>query len=146
VSSDSDLYQLLSPKVTIWNPIKKTIFNLKSFQDKYRISASMWADVKAIAGCNSDDIPGVKGVGDITAIKYLSGNLKTTHRLFDTIVAGIKLWRRNIQLTRLPFPGLDPIKLKRDRVSEKDWRSLMDELGMSSMVERVPGVRKRNYD
>jgi len=143
VSSDSDLWQLLSSKVTIWNPRTKSPMNLSVFQKKYPISPSVWADVKAIAGDSSDDIEGIKGIGPINAVKYLTGNLKETTKAFDMIVRGTSIWKRNIELIRLPFPGVQKVQCVADSISTRAWSALMEELGMDTLRTRALGVKKR---
>lgn len=60
-SSDSDFIQLLDlDNVKLWNPIRKT------FIDRWPVNYLMW---KSLKGDPSDNIPGVKGVGDKTAHK-----------------------------------------------------------------------------
>jgi len=71
VSSDQDLYQLLSDKVSQYDPIKKKHFTLQDFVTKYGIQPSQWVDVKALMGDTNDDIPGVPGVGEKTALKLV---------------------------------------------------------------------------
>lgn len=75
ISRDEDLYQLLSPSVAMYKMVKKEkrLYTIENFMDAYGIHPSSWHIVKAIGGCTSDHIPGVKGVGEKTAIKYLAG-------------------------------------------------------------------------
>ncbi|NQU99970.1 MAG: hypothetical protein HQ538_04480, partial [Parcubacteria group bacterium] len=54
VSSDSDLYQLLSPKTSQYLVNKKEIFTNEAFITKYGIQPHDWDLIKAIGGCNSD--------------------------------------------------------------------------------------------
>ena len=70
ISSDKDLYQLLN-----WCnicDIKGSVYTKNMFIREYKINPSGWKRVKSIAGCNTDNIKGVKGVGEKTAIKYLN--------------------------------------------------------------------------
>lgn len=142
VSGDEDLYQLLGPRVTVWQPRKKRSVTADSFRAEYGIDPSLWADVKAIAGCSSDNVIGVRGVGEKTAIKFLSGQLKDTSRLYQAIVDGNDLWRRNLQLVRLPFPGIEQFKLVDDGgMDEGRWNTILEQLGMRSLTGRPPRRR-----
>ncbi len=104
LSTDTDLYQLLSPTVTMWDPNKNQIITEEYVRNKYGIGVGQWADVKALAGDTSDNIKGIPGVGIKTAVKFLSGNL--TGKKFETIVHDNgATWERNLELVRLPMSG-----------------------------------------
>ncbi len=139
VSSDQDLYQLLSKRVSIYNPAKKELLTLDMFHERYGCAVAQWADVKAMAGCHSDCIPGIKGIGEKTAIEFLTGKLKPGKK-FDAIVEGNALWREYVGLTSLPYPGMDKLKLVRDKIDERDWLKLFDKLGMESLARSIPGM------
>jgi DNA polymerase-1 len=132
VTADSDLFQLLAPNVVLYNPQKKKAITEKSFKDEWGIPPTLWADVKAIAGCSTDDVPGIRGVGEKTAAKFISGFL-TAGRGYNSIVAGNGIWRRNLELTRLPFPGTRRFELQDDEVTPEKWDYVTGRLGMKSL-------------
>lgn len=75
ISSDKDLLQLLSDEVDIKLLKQKNEFiryNPKSFKEDWGIEPIRVIDYKAIAGDASDNIPGVKGIGDKGALKLLT--------------------------------------------------------------------------
>lgn len=86
VTGDRDSLQLVSEKVSVYlaatNETK--IFTPESFEEKYGVSPDKFVDVKALMGDSSDNIPGVKGIGEKGALKLISeyGSLE---RLFDDI-------------------------------------------------------------
>jgi len=144
VSSDQDLYQLLTPRVSIWNPATQKAITNESFREKWSIDPFLWADVKAIAGCGSDGVPGVVGVGEKTAIKHLCGQLKDTTKAYKSILSSNNLIRRNLRLVRLPMDGIERFELSDDEPSQEAWERVMDELGMRSLRgRRVSRVRKK---
>lgn len=73
VSSDKDLLQLISNDIDI--KLLKTKdhirYNEKTFKEDYGIDPIKIIDLKALMGDASDNIPGVKGVGEKTALKLL---------------------------------------------------------------------------
>ena len=74
VSSDKDLLQLISNDVTV-KLLKSKDYVMMTplvFQDTYGVEPSRMTDLKGLMGDSSDNIPGVKGVGEKTAIKLLS--------------------------------------------------------------------------
>ncbi len=73
VSSDKDLLQLISNDVDIKLLKQKDYirYNEKTFEEAYGIKPINVIDLKALMGDSSDNIPGVKGVGEKTALKLL---------------------------------------------------------------------------
>lgn len=138
VSSDKDLYQLLSPRVSMHNPHKKTTITVQDFKKEWLISPIQWVDVKALAGCNTDNVKGIKGVGEKTAAKFLTGHLKPGSKAFKSIVENNKIWRRNRGIVRLPYPGTPSVKLESDCVTRAKWVALCERLGMSSLQSQPP--------
>lgn len=133
LGSDKDLYQLLSKRVSIWNTHKKQLVTKAMFKEQYNITPKQWVLVKAIAGCDGDDVPGINGVGDITAARYLSGALGKGKK-FDSIINGASKWQNNIPLVSLPYEGCPEIELQDDEFSIDDWNKVMRKLGMKSLV------------
>ena len=73
ISSDKDLLQLISSDVDIKLLKQKDYirYNEKTFEEAYGIKPINIIDLKALMGDSSDNIPGVKGVGEKTALKLL---------------------------------------------------------------------------
>lgn len=133
VGSDKDLYQLLSHRVSLWNPFKKEMVTRETFKQTYGIGPKKWKDVKAIAGCSGDDVPGVYGVGELTACKYLTGEL-TKGKKFDAIEKGWGLWQKNLDLVSLPYEGCPNIELVDDDFTTDKWNKVVKKLGMKSLM------------
>ncbi len=74
VSADKDLRQCLTPNVTMWDPASKDekIITLESFVQESGLKPTQWADIQAVIGDSSDNIPGVPGVGPKTAAKLFA--------------------------------------------------------------------------
>lgn len=75
VTSDLDVLQLVNHHTHIYT-LKKglsniELFNEASFKEKYGVDAHQWVDVKALKGDASDNIPGVAGVGEKTALDLI---------------------------------------------------------------------------
>jgi len=73
VSSDKDLLQLISKEVDVKLLKQKDYirYNINNFKDDWGFDPIHIIDYKALAGDPSDNIPGVKGIGDKTAINLL---------------------------------------------------------------------------
>ena len=73
ISSDKDLLQLISHETSVkLLKTKDSIkYNPKNFKEEWGFEPIRMIDYKALAGDTSDNIPGVKGIGDKTAINLL---------------------------------------------------------------------------
>ncbi len=86
ISSDKDLLQLISDDVDIKLLKQKDYirYNKDSFEREYGIKPINVIDLKALMGDASDNIPGVKGVGEKTALKLLH-EYKTLDGIYENI-------------------------------------------------------------
>lgn len=86
VSSDKDLLQLINDQIDIKLLKQKGFirYNPISFFAEYQIEPIHVIDLKALAGDSSDNIPGVKGIGEKTALNLLS-TYKTIENLYEHI-------------------------------------------------------------
>lgn len=142
VSADHDLYQLLGPLASLYNPTKKELITEKTFSEEYGVSPTQWVDVKSIAGCSSDSIRGVQGVGEKTAAKFIAGKLKGDSKSFQKIVSGNAIWKGNIPLVQLPYQGIRDFKVNKDEaVRAVDWEIMMEKLGMKTLKNKAPSNR-----
>ena len=86
VSSDKDLLQLISDETTV--KLLKTKdyiwMDKKAFIDTYGFDPIHMIDLKALMGDSSDNIPGVKGIGEKGAIKLVS-EYQTLDNIYDNI-------------------------------------------------------------
>lgn len=138
ISADKDMWQLVSDRVSCYNPQSRKSVTLQSFYEEWGIQPPQWVDVKAIAGCGTDDVQGVDGVGEKTAAKYLQGKL--TGKKADAIVEFNKslVRMRNNSLIHLPYQGAMECKLEEDAVEVNKWTELMDDLGIRTLRKVFP--------
>lgn len=71
VTHDKDLYQLISENVNIYSAAKKELYNRDGCYEKYGVFPEQIIDFLAICGDTSDNIPGIKGIGEKGAKKLL---------------------------------------------------------------------------
>ncbi len=138
VSTDEDLYQLLSRRVSIYRPSNKEWMTKARFVNKYHIDPEQWIGAKAIAGDSSDNIPGVPGVGMTTAIQYLRDELPPRYKKYKAIVSdeGQKIIQRNLKLVSLPYEGCASIPLSRLPQELRGWKSVLMGIGADSLLAR----------
>jgi DNA polymerase I len=71
-TSDKDLAQLVNPHVMLVNTMTDTIMDRQGVIDKFGIPPERVIDFLALTGDSVDNIPGVTGVGEKTALKWLT--------------------------------------------------------------------------
>lgn len=89
VSHDKDLYQLIEDDlVVLVDAISKKVLNEKHCTEKYGVQPSQFIDYQALIGDTADNVPGVKGIGKVTAQKLLEqfGSLDTMYERLDEVM------------------------------------------------------------
>lgn len=131
VSTDRDLWQMLSRNKSWYDPQRKTLLTYDEFRERYGIESSEWATVKAIAG-KKHEMRGIIGVGESYALKHIRGEL-TKGNAFNLIQKNLEVIDENLQLTTLPYSGCPQFRLYDDSVSRRTWSDLVEGLGMPKM-------------
>ena len=101
VSTDQDLYQLLSPSTALYFPTQNFLFTMEEFIEKFKILPFQWVMVKAIEGCTGDNVIGIFGIGTKRAIDYLLHGKKS--RQYQKIQEAKNIWKHNLKLVTLPL-------------------------------------------
>lgn len=133
ISGDKDLLQLLSDSVKVYHPITDKLVTRTSFRKEWGLGPGAWNKIKAVAGCKTDDIPGVEGVGELTAAKFFRRE-RLKQGLATKIDAFMKTdeYRRNLQLVSLPYEGCRTFNLYPDNLDLHALRRIKSELGIRS--------------
>jgi DNA polymerase-1 len=160
VTGDADTMQLVSPRVKVLYPkagrafSDTALFDEAAVREKYGVGPERIADLKALVGDPSDNIPGVKGVGDKTAVKLIGqfGPVEEIYRRLDEVEPeklkeklrdNETVARRSKELATIVTEM--PVKLKLDdcRVAGFDRQQAIDlfrELEFYSLLSRLPGA------
>ncbi|MFG6116491.1 DNA polymerase I [Halobacillus sp. MO56] len=156
ISGDKDLLQLVSEHTDV-TLTKKGISNVEKYnpsfmQEKMGIRPDQIIDLKALMGDNSDNIPGVPGVGEKTAVKLLK-QFDTLESLYENIneVKG-KLREKLENHKDDAFMSKQLVTIKRDSpvtikledlnydgYSNRDVSNAFKDLGFQSLLGRVAG-------
>ena len=67
VTGDKDMFQLLSPHVRIYDPVKNKWFGEAECRATFGVEPERVVEVMGLMGDSTDNIPGVKGIGEKTA-------------------------------------------------------------------------------
>lgn len=87
ISSDRDLYQLINENVQIYSFIKHEMVNTEYLEEHYGLRPEQWIELKMLQGDPSDNIPGINGIGKITAQDLMQrfGNIDNIYLNLDSI-------------------------------------------------------------
>lgn len=145
VTGDLDVLQLVNEHVRVFT-LKKgindtVIYDIQGVKDRYDLKPSQIIDYKALRGDPSDNIPGVKGVGEKTAI-ILIKEFKTLENLYLFLDRTQKLDKETF-MTKLNKKNIGPAAMKvlrgqfREKlIQEKDMAFLSKEI--ATIVTNVP--------
>ena len=72
VSSDKDFLQIITNNIEVYSPIEKKTYGVKEVIEKVGMIPKNYLILKALLGDNSDNLSGVKGLGEKTVLKEFS--------------------------------------------------------------------------
>ncbi|WP_342257981.1 DNA polymerase I [Spiroplasma endosymbiont of Nomada ruficornis] len=103
MSSDKDLLQLLDNNIKILNPQKGMsdlkVITISTFQSEYELLPYQVTDLKGLMGDSSDNLPGIKGIGQKTAISLLK-----EYDTLENIIENVEQLKPNVsKLIKLNF-------------------------------------------
>lgn len=127
VSSDSDFIQLHNVcDFTLYNPVKKKEIEKPDYD---------YVTWKALRGDATDNIPGIPGVGDKTALKLVKNPEKLKEFLKDNTKRAI--FDRNVNLIRLVdlSNAEDEMEIHTTNLNKDDLKHYVEQLGFDSMLK-----------
>lgn len=158
VTGDRDTLQLLRPKVKVYSPGKSfsdvIYYDEKIVKEKYGVDPEKLIDIKALAGDQSDNIPGVRGVGDVGATKLVQqfGSVEEIYKHLDEVPEKTrKLLEADAEAAVLSkklvtIDTKTPIKLELKKCVLTDYDKneavkLFQELEFKSLINKLPGIK-----
>ena len=154
VTGDRDSFQLIRDNITVLlaSTGETKIFDRAAFNEKYGVQPEQFVDVKALMGDTSDNIPGVPGIGEKTALKLIAdnGSLDGVYEhLHDGEIKGATLTKLENGkdsayvsqflaqiVTDVPLDiTLSDLEMK--PMARGEMKSILTELELSSMIKRL---------
>lgn len=134
VSADRDFIQMVNGRVNVYSPTKRILYDTTKVREEFNLSPVSYLTYRILTGDDSDNIPGVKGLGLKTVIKYFPEIIESDVNPNDII---------EIAKTRI----LEGSKLKtyQSVVDSADQISMNWELMQLDAVD-IPGLRKITID
>lgn len=168
LTGDRDLFQLVDPEKEISVLYLSTDFlkggrsttgpteiGPEQVKEKLGITPEQVVDYKALCGDKSDNIPGVKGIGDITAVKLLTeyGSLEAIYASLDQIKgatktkleAGKESAEHSRYLAQLKFDAPANIKLEDAKLQGFDTevlKSLLEKLEFKRFLSKIDQLQQ----
>ncbi len=71
VTADKDMLQLVSPGVKVFDTLKNKVYGEAEVRERFGVGPALVPDVLGLMGDSTDNIPGVKGIGEKTATKLV---------------------------------------------------------------------------
>lgn len=143
VSSDKDLLQLLNDDVCLYKVGRKEdkVYTYDDFKKEYGIEHYQWIRVRAIAGCSTDNVQGIQGVGEKTVCKYLRGELNKQLSAYKKIVSkeGIEIEKRNTPLVKLPFKDTKQFDINtKENLKMEKFANVFEEYEFEYFMQSYP--------
>ncbi len=138
-TGDKDLAQLVNEHVTLVNTMTNTVMDIPGVHEKFGVGPELIIDYLALMGDKVDNIPGVPGVGNKTALALLQGLGS-----MDSIYANLD------KIKELTFRGAKTMAKKLEDNKEQAYLSyelatIRTDLDVGCTVEElVPGVEKQD--
>src|SRR6266581_5234705 len=157
VTGDKDLLQLVGPRVRVLSVLGRTgeriVYDEAKVRERWGVEPAQIPDVLALMGDSIDNIPGVKGVGEKTAVKLIA-QFGSVARLYDnlTLVTGkareiLAAHRQQALLSRELATVSTRVPIEQDleafRRQEPDWerlRTLWTELEFHTLLRQLPAA------
>jgi DNA polymerase-1 len=160
MTGDADMMQLVSPKVKVFYPRPRgsfsdaMLYDEEAVKERYGVSPAQIADLKALKGDPSDNIPGVPGIGEKTALKlvnqYGSVEQLISHldeveppKLREKLSGNLDILNQSKELATIECST--PVTLdfdeccQLDRYDRSKAAELFRELGFNSLLVKLPG-------
>ena len=84
VTGDKDFIQLVTGRAIIWDPMKDVIIDAQYVKKAYGVEPPQIVDVMGLSGDSSDNVPGVPGIGQKTALKLIQ-NFGSMPHLYEAV-------------------------------------------------------------
>jgi DNA polymerase-1 len=157
VSGDKDLLQLVGPRVRVLSVLGRTgervLYDEAKVRERWGVAPTQIADVLGLMGDAIDNIPGVKGVGEKTAVKLVAefGSVDRLYenlslvkgKLRETLAAGKKQAVLSRELATLHHAVPLAFDLEAFRRTEPDWiklRGLWMEMEFTRLLKELPSI------
>ncbi|MCS7272810.1 MAG: DNA polymerase I [Fimbriimonadales bacterium] len=161
-TGDRDQLQLINEHVRVFAPIRGVselqVFDAQAVQEKYGLTPAQIVDLKALCGDPSDNIPGVPGIGEKTAVKLLQqfGSVEGLLKNLDKVESpklreALRTHQEQIRQNRmlatildnapLPINEIPRFELTPERVQA--LHTVLEDYEFRSVIKRLPALLEK---
>jgi len=160
ITSDLDVLQLVNKQTEIYT-LKKgindtAIYNLSAIKERYGLTPKQIISFKGLKGDPSDNIPGVPGIGEKTALQLIKefNSLENLYQKLSNSSLNQKLQSRLLEYKEQAFFSQYLVTIKRDvsinfKLTECKWGEfnrkktikLLEALGFKSLIKRLDMIK-----
>jgi DNA polymerase-1 len=159
VTGDTDTFQLIGPHVRVMTPRRSfgdtIIYDQERIRERYGLEPEQLIDYKGLVGDTSDNVPGVRGVGDKTATRLLNqyGTVEAIYDHLDEVSstrfrtalqAGREMAFLSKHLVTITADVPVQLKLQDCRLQDLDRERIVElfrELEFRTLVDRLPQIQ-----
>lgn len=135
VSSDHDMYQLMSDRVELFRPYNGRFFTMDDFNAKYPgVQPKDYWKILSLSGCRTDEVPSV--VGERTAYKFVAGILSKDSVYYHRIKEGKDKVQFARRLVQLPLEGTPEYKVPQFSLNKDAFFELCTEYEFYHFLEK----------
>lgn len=137
ITGDKDILQLVNDRIQVYDPMKEKRFGVKEVMERFGVSPEQVVEVMGLAGDAIDNIPGVPGIGEKTAVQLIQTYGSIENLLFHVEEISQKRLKENLmthrdlallsrQLARIRTDVPIDFQLKDFSLSPPDLKSLKE--------------------
>jgi DNA polymerase-1 len=165
ITGDLDTLQLVDKQTEIYTPKKGIkdiiVYDQAAIKKRYRLKPKQITDFKGLKGDPSDNIPGVPGIGEKTAIDLIKkfGSLKKLYQTLETSDLNPKLKAKLLEYKEQAFFSQYLATIKKDvpldfnlekcrwgRLNQGKVVKLLKKLEFNSLIGRLPEVEEKKLE
>jgi len=123
VSSDKDFFQLCDDETIVYRPTQSEVMNKNHIVEKFNVHPNNFALARSLVGDNSDNLPGIKGVGlptvakrlpflreekeyDIGDIEKYCKETESKVKFYETVLNNLDIVDHNLKMMQLSSPSI----------------------------------------
>lgn len=125
VSHDKDLYQLIDDGIVVlYDSVKKSEIDEAGCIEKFGVNPKDFINFQAILGDSSDNVPGVKGIGQKGASELIS-RYHTLEAIYDDIenAGTARIQKLLVESKESAFVSRELVRMRRDVFESCDWNN-----------------------